>query len=204
MCKSLLVFHWKYVCISYRFWDIHRQRWRDSKQEVGVVQGHWKWRRSIDHIRLFIGLPLYLVPFLSYATLKNSDLEIWVRGQWRSFKLVPFESLGAVSYSPSIVTMAVSLTVYEIGLFIVKEKRDLENWVRGCSRSFKMAPFDRPYTTFYWSAIVSIALSGTVFIARQHTDTRYWYSKSVRLSVCLSVCLSVRQSVTFRNQMKTA
>jgi len=42
------------------------------------------------------------------------DLEIWVRGHYRSFKLVPFESLGAVSYSPSIVTMAVSLTVYEI------------------------------------------------------------------------------------------
>ena len=32
----------------------------------------------------------------------------------RSFKLVPFESLGAVSYSPFIVTMAVSLTVYDI------------------------------------------------------------------------------------------
>ena len=26
-----------------------------------------------------------------------------------------------------------------------------------------MAPFDRPYTTFYWYAIVNIALSGTVF-----------------------------------------
>jgi len=31
-----------------------------------------------------------------------------------SFKMVQFESLGAVSYSPSIVTMADSLTVYEI------------------------------------------------------------------------------------------
>jgi len=29
---------------------------------------------------------------------------------------------------------------------------------RGRSRSLKMAPFDRSYTTFYWSAIVSIAL----------------------------------------------
>jgi len=28
-----------------------------------------------------------------------------------------------------------------------------------------MAQFDRPYTTFYWSAIVSIALSGTVFFS---------------------------------------
>ena len=26
-----------------------------------------------------------------------------------------------------------------------------------------MAPFDRLYTTFYWSAIVNIALSSTVF-----------------------------------------
>jgi len=42
------------------------------------------------------------------------DLEIWVRGHSRSFKLVPFKSLGAVSYSPPVVTMAVSLTVYEI------------------------------------------------------------------------------------------
>ena len=35
---------------------------------------------------------------------------------------------------------------------------DLENQVRGRSRSLKMVPFDRPYTTFYWSAIVNIAL----------------------------------------------
>ena len=67
-------------------------------------------------------------------------------------KLVPFESLGAVSYSPSIVTVAVSVAVCEI--FSVKEWRDLESKVRGPSRSLKMAPFDRPYATFYWSAIV--------------------------------------------------
>jgi len=33
----------------------------------------------------------------------------------------------------------------------------------GCSRSLKLAPFDRSYTTFYWSAVVNIALSDTVF-----------------------------------------
>jgi len=74
---------------------------------------------------------------------------------------VPFESLGAVSYSPSIATMAASVAVCEI--FSVKEWRDLENQVRGRSRSLKMTPFDRPYATFYWSAIVNIALSCTIF-----------------------------------------
>ena len=74
---------------------------------------------------------------------------------------MPFNSLSTVSYSPSIVTMAVSVTICEI--FSVKEWRDLENQVRGRSRSFKMTPFDRPYATFYWSAIVNIALSCTTF-----------------------------------------
>jgi len=64
-----------------------------------------------------------------------------------SLKLVHFESLGAVSYSPSIVTVAVSVAVCEI--FSVKKWRDLEMWVLGCSRSLKMARFDRACITFY-------------------------------------------------------
>jgi len=77
-----------------------------------------------------------------------------------SLKLVPFESSDAVSYSPSLVTVAVSVAVCEI--FSVKEWRDLENQVRGHSRSLKMASFDRQYATFYWSAIVNITLSCTI------------------------------------------
>ena len=86
---------------------------------------------------------------------------MWVRDHSRSLKVVPFQSLGTVSYLPSIVTMAVSAAISEI--FSIKEWPDLEIWVWGRSRSLKMAPFDRPYATFYWSAIVTIALSCTVF-----------------------------------------
>ena len=59
------------------------------------------------------------VPFSSYLTLNNRDLKIWVIGHWRSFTLVPFESVCAVSYSPSIITMALSCIISEI-------KRDID------------------------------------------------------------------------------
>jgi len=74
---------------------------------------------------------------------------------------VPFESLVAVFYSPFIVTMAVSVAVCEI--FSVKKWRELENQVRGRSKSLKMVQFDRPHATFYLLAIANIALSCTIF-----------------------------------------
>ena len=63
--------------------------------------------------------------------------------------------------------MSVCRTVSEI--FSVKEWRDLETGGMGRSRSnktifeLKMAPFDRSYTNFCWSAIVSKAVCCTVF-----------------------------------------
>ena len=87
-----------------------------------------------------------VVSFSSYFTLNNHDLEKVTEGHPNRYH--------AVSYSPSIVNMAVCSTVYEI--FSSKYSMTLKNWVRGCARSLKTAPFDRSYATFYWSAVVNI------------------------------------------------
>jgi len=108
----------------------------------------------------------YIIHDLLLVELFNAeyyrDLEMWVSGHSRSLKVVPFESLGTVSYSPSTVTMAVPLAISEI--ISVKELSDLEIWVSGRSMSLRMARLDRTCLcmTFYYSAIVTVALSCTV------------------------------------------
>ena len=59
--------------------------------------------------------------------------------------MASLQSFGTVSYYHFVATVVVYLAVYET--LSIKEWRDLENWVRGCSslsRSMKTAPFGRP------------------------------------------------------------
>jgi len=86
---------------------------------------------------------------------------MYVKGHSRSLKILPSETLSNYSYSRSIVTMAISSAVLQV--FCVKEWPDLKISVSSHSRSHKMAWFDTPCTTLYWSAIVTKRLSCTIF-----------------------------------------
>ena len=80
------------------------------KLGVRVVQGHWKRRHSIDHTTFYWSAIVRIV--VCCIIFKLFDIESsWP--YWRSLKLVLFESLGAVFYSPSIVTMPISVAILE-------------------------------------------------------------------------------------------
>jgi len=85
------------------------------------------------------------------------DLKIWVRGHSRSWYHI--HQSHTSSYSSSIVTMAIyhNCIILEI-----------------CTKATNYQLFD-------------IGRKVPIFIARQHNDARYWYSKSVRPSLSLSV-----------------
>jgi len=78
------------------------------KSRLRVTQGHWKRNGTIGQIIH----DLLLVELFDVEYYR--DLETWVRGHSRSLKVVPFESLGMVAYSPSIVTTAASVAILEI------------------------------------------------------------------------------------------
>ena len=78
--------------------------------------------------------------------------------------------------------MAVSAAVSQI--FSVKEWPDLEIWVLGAPRSLRMARFDRTCTTFYQSAILTIAPSCTIcelFDVEQYRDLEIWLKRSLKV-----------------------
>ena len=58
---------------------------------------------------------MYHLPLVELFDIQYyRDLEIWVKRHSRSLNMVPFESLGTVSYSHSITTIAVSSSISEI------------------------------------------------------------------------------------------
>jgi len=115
--------HW--ACISPYYYFIETMSVSRTDSEIFSVK---EWRRDLENGGRGRSRSLKMTPFdRSYDFLlvrhfKYSCMLYHFQVNWRwiivtlkrSFKLVPFDSLGAVSYSSCIVTMAISLTVYEI------------------------------------------------------------------------------------------
>jgi len=59
------------------------------KSRLRVTQSHWKWNYWTYHTLVVVEL---------FDVEYYRDLEMWARGHSRSLKVVPFESLGTVSY----------------------------------------------------------------------------------------------------------
>ena len=82
------------------------------KTRLWVRQRHLKYHPSIERIRLPIEVNSIVTMALSrvvselFNVEKYRDLEIPVKGQSSSLKVVPFDRLGMVSYYCSIVTLS--------------------------------------------------------------------------------------------------
>jgi len=88
------------------------------------------------------------------VTLKSgSDV---TQGHWKWY-----HSIDCVRFPISVFSNFVPKThrFWDIRL---QKCRDLENRVRGPSRSLEISPFDRAHTTSYWRSIVTMALSRVV------------------------------------------
>jgi len=77
------------------------------------------------------------------------DHEIWVKGHYRSFESGTILKLvyGFLFAFYSNCGRIMALAICEV--FNVKEWHDLDILLKGRSRSLKMAPLDRPFTTLY-------------------------------------------------------
>ena len=67
------------------------------KSRLKITQGHWKRNHWVDHTRLTV----LLVELFDVKYYR--DLELCVRGHSRLLKIIPFESLGTVSYRQAII-----------------------------------------------------------------------------------------------------
>jgi len=124
------------------------------KLEVGVVQDHCKWRRSIDHYDFL------LVGHCKYCCRLYHFQVIWcwiIMTLKRSLKIIQTGSIWKLGCGFLFAFHSNYGRIFN-RLWDIQRQRTLDNRVKGCWRSLKMVSFDRSHTTFYWSAIVNSSI----------------------------------------------
>jgi len=95
----LLVFYRKFVPNMHRFWDIRLRYYRDL--EI-CVKGHSRSPFDRAHMtsywRSIVTIALSGVVSEIFNVEKCCDLEIGVKGHWRSLRVVSFDRLSMISY----------------------------------------------------------------------------------------------------------
>jgi len=82
VCKSLLVFQWDYVSRTVSEIFSVKDGVTLNRGLVGVVQGQWKWRRSIDHDFLLV----------RHCTYSSILCRFWVIWRWKISRFVTLKS----------------------------------------------------------------------------------------------------------------
>jgi len=123
------------------------------KSSLSVTRGHWKRNHRADYTRLTISRVIWHC-ILSWP---------WNVGQ-RSLKVIENGTIWKPGYGFLFAFHSNYGRIFShFGDILCQRMIWPWNLGLGGLRSLKMAHIDRPYMTFYWSAIVTIALSCTVF-----------------------------------------
>ena len=130
------------IGITLRFWDIRLQKCHDLENRV---KGPWRSFKMSPFDRepvtsywcSTVTTALSRVVSEIFNVEKYRNLEIRVKGQSRLSEVVPFDRLGMVFYSNSVPKICCFWDIW------LQKWCDLENWVRGPSRSLKISPCDK-------------------------------------------------------------
>jgi len=162
----LLVFFSNFVPKTHRFWVIRLQKCRDLENRVrspsrSLEMSPFDGTHMTSYWRSIVTMALSSVVsqiFMSknVVTLKSESKV--TQGHWKWY-----HSIDCVVYGCLLVFFSnFVLKTHRFWVIRLQKCRDLENRVRGPSRSVEMSPFDGMLLTSYWRSIVTMAPSSVV------------------------------------------
>jgi len=117
----------------------------------------------------------------SFQTRSTFLYDVQLRS-YEASKLHNFRVFAYLSHTKRLKYLLLTISVAVCEIFSVKEWCDLKNRVRVCSRSLKIAPFDRSHTSSYspsielWRYLVSITKYSDLLVENREFFISHLYS----------------------------